>query len=56
MNVIKSIKEKTEIFLIGNNSIRDLESARKMISAGADGISIARAAMNGNVPFDLSKI
>lgn len=54
--LIKSIKEKTEIFLIGNNSIRDLESARKMISAGADGISIARAVMNGKIPFDLSKI
>jgi len=51
--LIKSIKENTEIFLIGNNSVRDLESARKMISAGADGISIARAAMNGKVPFDL---
>lgn len=54
--LIESIKENTEIFLIGNNSVRDLESARKMISAGADGISIARAAMNGNVPFDLSMI
>jgi TIM-barrel protein len=54
--LIKSIKENTEIFLIGNNSIRDLESARKMISAGADGISIARAVMNGKIPFDLSKI
>lgn len=55
-DIIKSIKENTEIFLIGNNSLRDLESARKMISAGADGISIARAAMNGKVPFDLSII
>lgn len=54
--LIRSIKENTEIFLIGNNSIRDLKSARKMISAGADGISIARAAMNGNIPFDLSRI
>jgi TIM-barrel protein len=54
--LIKLIKENTEIFLIGNNSIRDLESARKMISAGANGISIARAAMNGKVPFDLSMI
>ncbi|MGB9937722.1 MAG: MJ0144 family RNA dihydrouridine synthase-like protein [Methanobacterium sp.] len=54
--LITSIKENTDIFLIGNNSIRDLESARKMISAGADGISIARAAMKGKVPFDLSMI
>ncbi|MGZ7067144.1 MAG: MJ0144 family RNA dihydrouridine synthase-like protein [Methanobacterium sp.] len=54
--LIKSIKENTDIFLIGNNSIRDLESALKMISAGADGISIARAAMKGTVPFDLSRL
>ncbi len=54
--LVKSIKENTEIFLIGNNSIRDLESARKMISAGADGISIARAAMNGKIPFDLKRL
>lgn len=55
-DLIKSIKKNTEIFLIGNNSIRDLESARKMVSAGADGISIARAAINGKIPFDLSRI
>ena len=55
-DIIKSIKENTKIFLIGNNSIRDLKSARKMISAGADGISIARAALKGSIPFDLSKI
>lgn len=40
--------------LIGNNSIRDLESARRMLKAGADGISIARAAMNGKLSFNLS--
>ncbi|WP_414469655.1 MJ0144 family RNA dihydrouridine synthase-like protein [Methanobacterium sp. ACI-7] len=54
--LIKLIKENTDIFLIGNNSIRDVESARKMISAGADGISIARAVMKGQIPFDLSMI
>lgn len=53
-DVIKSIKENTDIFLIGNNSIRDLKSAQKMISAGADGISMARATLKGIVPFDLS--
>lgn len=56
LEVIKSIKENTNIFLIGNNSINDLKSAREMISAGADGISIARAALKGNIPFDLSMI
>lgn len=52
--VIEKIKNNIDTYLIGNNSIRDLISARKMLSSGADGISIARAAMNGTVPFDLS--
>ncbi len=55
-NVIRSIKENTSIFLIGNNSINDVESARKMLNAGADGISIARAAIGGSLNFDLSQI
>ena len=55
-SVIESIKEKMDIFIIGNNSIRDLRTARNMLSSGADGISIARAAISGNLPFDLSLI
>jgi len=55
-DIIKSISQETSLFLIGNNSIRDLESARKMLAAGADGISIARAVMGGRLSFDLSQI
>jgi TIM-barrel protein len=55
-DIIKSIKENTEIFLIGNNSIRDLKSARAMLSAGADGISLARITLKGSVPFDMSNV
>ncbi len=55
-DTISSIKDGTDIFLIGNNSIKDLQSAREMINAGADGFSIARALINGEVPFDLSSI
>ena len=55
-NVIESIRNNVDLFIIGNNSIRDLESARKMISSGADGISIARAAIKGTIPFDLSSV
>ncbi len=55
-NIISKIKENTEIFLIGNNSICDLKSARDMISAGADGISLARITLKGSVPFDLSHV
>ncbi|MEN6329094.1 MAG: MJ0144 family RNA dihydrouridine synthase-like protein [Methanobacteriaceae archaeon] len=56
LEIIRSIKENTSIFLIGNNSIKDIESARRMLNAGADGISIARAAMGGSLNFDLSQI
>lgn len=56
LDVIRSIKENTSIFLIGNNSIKDVESARKMLNAGADGISLARAAIGGSLDFDLSRI
>ena len=54
--LIKLIRQETSLFIIGNNSIRNVESARKMFSAGADGISIARAAIKGALPFDLSQI
>lgn len=54
-DIIRSIKENTEIFLIGNNSIRDLKSAKQMFSAGADGISMARITLKENIPFDLLK-
>lgn len=55
-SVISQIKGSTDIFLIGNNSIKDLKSANKMINSGADGFSIARAILKGKVPFDLSQI
>jgi TIM-barrel protein len=50
------VKNNTNSFIIGNNSIKDIVSARKMLSSGADGISIARAAISGYVPFDMSLI
>lgn len=55
-DTITYIKQNTEIYLIGNNSIKDVNSAQKMINAGSDGISIARALITGEVPFDLSSI
>jgi TIM-barrel protein len=53
---IKWVKKNTNTFVIGNNSIKDVASAKKMLSSGADGISIARAAIHGDIPFDLSLI
>lgn len=55
-DIISAIKDDTDILLIGNNSIKDTPSAQKMINAGADGFSMARALINGEVPFDLSGI
>lgn len=55
-DVVSAIKDTTDIFLIGNNSIKNRESAYKMINAGADGFSMARALINGEVPFDLSLV
>jgi len=55
-DMVKLIRQETSMFIIGNNSIRDIGSARKMLAAGADGISIARAAIGGTLSFDLSQI
>jgi len=55
-SVIESVRKNVDIFIIGNNSIRDLKSARLMLKSGADGISIARAAIKGTIPFDLTLV
>lgn len=55
-DTVQSICQETNLFVIGNNSIRDIESARKMLASGANGISIARAAIKGTLSFDLSQI
>ena len=55
-SVIESVRKNVDIFIIGNNSIRDLKSARHMLKSGADGISIARAAIKGTIPFDLTLV
>lgn len=56
LDIVSKISQEVETFIIGNNSIFDVESARKMLNAGANGISIARAAMGGQIGFDLSII
>lgn len=55
-DILKSIRVKTSMFIIGNNSIRDIKSAREMMATGVDGISIARAAIKGKIDFDLYQI
>jgi len=56
LKLIKRIADETNIFIIGNNSIVDFESAMRMFDSGASGISIGRAAINGKLNFDISKI
>ena len=47
---------KWDSILIGNNSVRDLESARAMLAAGADAVSVARAAISGRLGFNLREL
>ena len=55
-DLISQISENTNIFIIGNNSINSIAQAEKMLNAGANGISIARAAIGGKLNFDLNEI
>ena len=44
LNVIKKLRNATNLFIIGNNSVVDYETAQAMYSAGSDMVSVARAA------------
>ena len=55
-DLINRISNETNIFIIGNNSINSIAQAEKMLNAGANGISIARAAISGKLDFDLNQI
>ena len=55
-DLIKEITDNTNIFIIGNNSINSIAQAERMLNAGANGISIARAAIKGKLDFDLNEI
>ncbi|MDR2967677.1 MAG: tRNA-dihydrouridine synthase [Methanobacteriaceae archaeon] len=56
LDIISKIASETDTFLIGNNSIRDIEDINAMINNGADGVSIARAAINGKINFNLKQV
>lgn len=45
LGVIKRIRNSTDLFIIGNNSVVDFESAKQMFSRGADMVSLARAVL-----------
>jgi TIM-barrel protein len=46
VGVIKRVRNSSELFIIGNNSVVDFESAREMFGHGADMVSVARAVLN----------
>lgn len=46
IGVIKRVRNLTNLFIIGNNSVVDFESAREMFSHGSDMVSAARAALS----------
>jgi len=57
LELVSKVSEvKGDSILIGNNSVRDLESARAMLAAGADAVSVARAAISGRLGFDLREL
>ena len=55
-DLIKKIANETNIFIIGNNSVNSIENAQKMLESGANGFSIARAAIKGKLDFNLNDI
>ncbi len=46
IGVIRRVRNSTNLFIIGNNSVVDFESAKEMFSHGADMVSVARAALS----------
>jgi TIM-barrel protein len=46
LGVIKRIRNSTDLFIIGNNSVVDFESAKEMFGHGADMVSLARAVLS----------
>ena len=45
---------KSNIKVIGNNSVNSQENLQKMIATGVDGFSIARSLISGNLDFNIT--
>ncbi|RLG27320.1 methanogenesis marker 9 domain-containing protein [Methanosarcinales archaeon] len=45
LRALRDVRDVTNLFLIGNNSIRDFEAAKEMYGRGADMISVARGVL-----------
>lgn len=48
-DILNKICEKSSAHVIGNNSVRTHEDYLKMLDAGADNVSVARAALEGDI-------
>ena len=48
-DIINQISSHTDIHLIGNNSVTSREDYLKMLENGADSVSVARAALQGDI-------
>ncbi len=46
VGVIKRVRNSTDLFIIGNNSVVDFESAKELFSHGADMVSVARGLLD----------
>ncbi|MBP1909918.1 methanogenesis marker 9 domain-containing protein [Methanolobus bombayensis] len=46
LKLIKEVRDSTRMFLICNNSVTDVETAKNMFSRGAEMVSVARAVMD----------
>ena len=48
-DMINKISQNTDIHIIGNNSVTTHDDYLKMLDNGADSVSVARAALNGDI-------
>lgn len=56
LDLLKKITTNTNIDIIGNNSVKDLQSAQKMLDTGVRGISLARSVLNGELNFNFNEL
>ncbi len=56
LRAIRHIRDSTNIFLIGNNSITCFKDAKDMLARGADMISVARGVLNDSSPNLISEL
>ncbi|MDF1533830.1 MAG: methanogenesis marker 9 domain-containing protein [Methanosarcinaceae archaeon] len=56
LRAIRSIRDSTNMFLIGNNSITCFKDAKDMLARGANMISVARGVLNDSTPDLISEL